>query len=120
MRRVGQTWRAAHQKSGTDESKSLRFDVLASDVCARDVGVQTNHIWGGDRVRPGNQRANMNSSTTGVSTANYARTDGSVTPVNNIIYPEVKAGPKFGGSMVISWMGGIGCDPWMVPLEFGK
>lgn len=80
MNRLGQPFT---QTSGWG-TKPMKFNVMASDVCLRSLvtvrGLQTNHIWAGDRYRESSftQKPLYFISTTGKGSVNYAFDDGRV------------------------------------------
>jgi prepilin-type N-terminal cleavage/methylation domain-containing protein len=123
MRRLGESMRIQNQSWGVN---GLYFKILVSDVSMAPDNrlvtpnaqpIQTPHIWGGDRCYVA--RDDLDStplnwvSYTGVGTANYAMTDGSVL--------RFQFSPTtFPSTMTAASHGGIPGDRFIFPTQWGR
>ncbi len=119
MRRLGQTWYMARPR--LNGFPKLRFDILASDITMlaehSPWGTYTNHMWRGDRNRPGPSYVPaVVTSYTARMTTNYLMTDGSVRAFGP--YWPISFGSY--SVMVYPGDGGIGTDRYLVPTKWGK
>lgn len=121
MRKVGDRWKMAHSwRRAPGYPANPEYNILASDINHRvghsGGGISTNHMWGDTREDAPHYAPLGIKSFSNEASANYLFDDGSVVTYGPFDWPAMGVPAEFN----IGGLGGVGCDPYAVPAEWGQ